>query len=227
MKILIACEYSGIVRDAFIEFGHDAISCDLIPTESIVYRKDGTINNDLHHIGDVLNFIKTQEFDMMIAHPPCTYLCSSGLHWNTRRNNGELTPAALERQHNTKLALSFITDLWNAPIPRIVIENPVGCINTRLPFMPKPQYVQPYQYGHDASKKTGLWMKNLPMLGYWSEDYIEPRVVCCGSRKYNRWANQTDSGQNALAPSSTRGKDRAKTYTGIAYAMVEAWGDKK
>ena len=219
MKILIACEYSGTVRDAFIEFGHEAISCDILPTET----------PGPHLKMDVFDAIKSQRFDMMIAHPPCTYLCSSGLHWNTRQHNdpetGErcLTPAAQERLASTELALKFITDLWNCGIPKIAIENPVGCINTRLPFMPKPQYIQPYQYGHDASKKTGFWTKNLPLLRYYSEDYIEPRQVQIGEKFYNRWANQTRMGQDSTSPSATRGKDRAKTYSGIAYAMVEAW----
>lgn len=170
----------------------------------------------------------------MIAHPPCTYLCSSGLHWNSRQQPCAehyitncpdcgicYTPAALERQAKTEEALKFIKILWNCNIPKICIENPVGCINTRLPFMPKPQYVQPYEFGHDASKKTGLWLKNLPMLVPWPEDYVEPRKV----GNLNRWANQTDSGQNALPPSANRGHDRAKTYEGIAWAMVEAWSE--
>lgn len=210
MKILIACEYSGIVRDAFISMGHNVISCDFLPSEA----------PGPHRKGDVFDLISS-EFDMMIAHPPCTYLCSSGLHWNTRKSDsGEYTPAAIKRQQQTKDALKFITDLWNAPIEKICIENPVGCINTRLSFMPKPQYVQPYEYAHDASKKTGLWLKNLPVLVPWPEDYIAPRIV----NGYKRWANQTDSGQNALPPSKNRGKDRAKTYSGIAWAMTEAWG---
>jgi len=212
MKILVACEYSGILRDAFISMGHDAVSCDIIPSEA----------PGPHLEADVFDAIACDNWDMMIAHPPCTYLCSSGLHWNTRRDaNGELTPAAILRQNNTLMALKFITDLWNCGIPKICIENPVGCINTRLSFMPKPQYVQPYEYGHDASKKTGLWTKNLDVLVPWPDDYIEPRIV----NGYKRWANQTDSGQNALPPSKNRGKDQAKTYEGLAWAMVEAWGD--
>jgi hypothetical protein len=216
MKILVACEYSGIVREAFRSVGHDAISCDILPSE-----QPGP-----HHEGDVRNILYSRKFDLLIAHPPCTYLCSSGLHWNSRRQeNGEYTPEAIERQAKTDDALKFIEFLWNCDIPRICIENPVGCINTRLPYMPKPQYVQPYEYGHDASKKTGFWLKNLPMLGSWEEDYVEPRIVVAkNGRTYKRWANQTDSGQNALPPSATRGHDRAKTYEGIAWAMVEAWG---
>lgn len=216
MKILIACEYSGIVRDAFRSVGHDAISCDILPSE-----KPGP-----HYEEDVRDVIKREHFDLMIAHPPCTYLCSSGLHWNSRKNpDGTFTDEAIERQAKTNDALEFIEFLWNCSIEKICIENPVGCINTRLPYMPKPQYVQPYEYGHDASKKTGFWLKNLPMLGSWVDDYVEPRIVVAkNGRTYKRWANQTDSGQNALPPSARRGHDRAKTYEGIAWAMVEAWG---
>ncbi len=221
MKVLIACEYSGIVRDAFISMGHDAISCDLLPSES-----PGP------HIQDNVLDVINPTFDLMIAHPPCTYLCSSGLHWNTRKSvdstpeNVIYTPEAVARQQKTKDALKFIKMLWEAPIKRICIENPVGIINSRLPFMPRPQYIQPYEYGHDASKKTGLWLKNLPMLVPWSEDYVQPRLVEKNGRIYNRWANQTDSGQNALPESANRGHDRAKTYNGIAWGMLEAWHDQ-
>jgi len=215
MKIIVACEYSGIVRDAFLSMGHDAISCDLIESES----------PGPHIMGDIRD-IDLNGYDLMIAHPPCTYLCSSGYHWNTKRDdNNCYTPEAVARQQQTQLALDFITYLWHAPIPRICIENPVGIINTRLPFMPKPQYIQPYQFGHDASKKTGIWVRGLPPLVARAEDYIEPRLVEQNGRVYKRWANQTDSGQNALPQSATRGHDRAKTYPGIAWAMVEAFGD--
>ena len=197
MKILIACEYSGIVRDCFAVMGHDAMSCDIIDTEV----------PGPHYIGDVLDILN-DGWDMMIAHPPCTYLCSSGLHWNKR------VPG---RQELTEEALEFVSALWNAPIEKVCIENPVGCINTRLSFMPKPQYVQPYNFGEDASKKTGLWKRNLPDLI--PTEYVEPRIV----NGKNRWSNQTDSGQNALPPSKTRGHDRSKTYFGIAMAMAEQW----
>jgi len=229
MKIIVACEYSGIVRDAFLSMGHDAISCDLLPSESNEFDENG---KRIHLQCDIRD-VDLNGYDLMIAHPPCTYLCSSGYHWNNRKQsyineNGvcesHYTPEAVARQQQTQLALDFITYLWHAPIPRICIENPVGIINTRLPFMPKPQYIQPYQFGHDASKKTGIWVRGLPPLVARAEDYIEPRLVEQNGRVYNRWANQTDSGQNALPQSATRGHDRAKTYSGIAWAMVEAWG---
>lgn len=196
MKVLIACEFSGVVRDAFARLGHDAWSCDLLPTE-----RPGQ-----HIEGDVLSVLK-DEWDLMIAHPPCTYLCASGMHWTTR---------GLRDPKLTEDAIAFVRALLNAPIPRIAVENPVGAISTRM--RPADQYIQPYQFGHDASKKTGLWLKGLPLLR--STHVIEPRIV--DGRK--RWANQTDSGQNRLGPSEDRWAERSKTYYGIAEAMATQWG---
>jgi hypothetical protein len=102
------------------------------------------------------------------------------------------------------------------------LENPVGCINTRLDFMPKPQYIQPYHFGEDASKKTGLWLRGLKPLK--PTELIEGRKVVKNGKIYRRWSNQTDSGQNKLGPSKTRGKDRSLTYEGIAHAMANQWG---
>ena len=197
MKILVACEFSGTVRDAFIARGHDALSCDLLPTES----------PGPHYQGDVLDII-ADGWDLMIAHPDCTYLCSSGLHWNKR------VPG---REEKTLLALDFVRELMNAPIPRIAIENPTGRIGTAI--RKADQYIQPYEYGHDASKRTGLWLVNLPKLR--PTQFIEPRIV--NGKK--RWGNQTDSGQNRLGPSDDRWKLRAATYQGWAKAMAEQWGD--
>ena len=200
--LLVACEFSGVVREVFNACGWDAWSCDLLPTEQ----------PGQHYEGDVLEIINNpglvgiDQWDMMIAHPPCTYLSSSGLHWNKRQP---------ERAAKTELALEFVANLWNAPIEKICIENPVGCINTRLPFMPKPQYIQPYEFGEDASKKTGLWLKNLPPLE--PTDYIEPRYV----DGKPRWANQSDKGQSRLG--GGKGKERSVTYEGIAIAMGEQW----
>ena len=202
MKILIACEYSGIIRDCFLALGHDAMSCDIDPTD---YPGP-------HYEGDVLDILDNG-WDMMIAHPPCTYLCSSGLHWNNKVEG---------REQKTEEALAFVTALWDADIDKVCIENPVGCINTRLPFMPKPQYIQPYDFGEDASKKTGLWTRGLPKLV--PTEHIPGREVLRNGRTYSRWSNQTDSGQNALGPSASRGKDRSKTYFGIAEAVALQWG---
>ena len=203
MKILVACEYSGIVRDAFTAKGHDVTSCDLLPTE-----RPGK-----HYEGDVYDILYQDDWEMMIAHPDCTYLCSSGLHWNNKIEG---------RAQKTEDALEFITDLWTCGIPKICLENPVGCINTRLKFMPRPQYIQPYNFGEDASKKTGLWLKGLRPLR--ATKQIEGRKVKKNGRIYRRWSNQTDSGQNNLGPSKTRGKDRSLTYQGIADAMAKQWG---
>lgn len=145
----------------------------------------------------------------MVSHPPCQFLSSSGLHWNKR-------PGYEWREEKTGLALAFVVLLMNANIPRICIENPVGRIGTVI--RPATQYVQPYEFGHDASKRTGLWLQNLPPLR--PTKYIAPRIV--GGRR--RWANQTDSGQNRLPPSETRAFDRARTYQGIADAMAIQWG---
>ena len=196
MKVLVACEYSGVVRDAFIKQGHDAISCDLLPTE-----QPGP-----HYEGDVLDILN-DGWDLMIAHPPCTYLCSSGLHWNKRIEG---------REQLTLEALEFVRTLLNAPINKIALENPVGRIGKAI--RAADQYINPYEYGHNASKKTGLWLKNLPLLK--PTNYIEPRII--NGKK--RWDNQTDSGQNRLPPSKDRWKLRSITYQGIADAMANQWG---
>ena len=196
MRVLIACEYSGTVRDAFIAAGHDAMSCDLLPTE-----KQGP-----HYQGDVRDVLN-DGWDLMIAHPDCTYLCSSGLHWNKR------VPG---RADKTEAALEFVRLLMDAPIPKIAIENPMGCIGTRI--RKADCYIHPYEFGHDASKKTGLWLKGLPPLK--PTQKVEPRWV----EGKPRWANQTDSGQNRLGPSEDRWKERARTYSGWAEAMANQWG---
>jgi hypothetical protein len=196
MKILIACEFSGTVRDAFILRGHKALSCDIMPTESPGPHYEGDVR-------DVLN----DGWDMMIAHPPCTYLSVSGIHWNNRGRGWEETNKALE----------FVKALMNAPIDRICIENPVSIISSRI--RRPDQSIQPYEFGHDASKKTCLWLKGLPKLT--PTQIIQPRIV--SGKK--RWGNQTDSGQNKLPPSKDRWKVRSKTYSGIADAMANQWSE--
>lgn len=196
MRVLVACEYSGTVRDAFIARGHDAMSCDLLPTDV----------PGPHYQGDVFDIIN-DGWDLMVAHPPCTYLCSSGLHWNKR------VPG---RQELTEEALEFVRRLMAAPIKRIAIENPIGCIGTRI--RKADQTIQPWQFGHDASKATCLWLNGLMPLR--PTEIVEPRIV--DGKK--RWGNQTDSGQNRLPPSDDRWKIRSETYSGIARAMAEQWG---
>jgi hypothetical protein len=217
LKILIACEFSGVVREAFKAQGHDAWSCDLLPTE---------IPGN-HIQGDVLGILD-DGWDLMVAHPPCTYLASSGLHWNKRRPGRSLL---------TEEALDFVQALHEAPIRHIAIENPVGCISTRLR---KPdQIIQPYEFGGNASKATCLWLINLPALT--PTRIIEPEYACkCGNRFSNElgkygcfncdgiakpvWGNQTGSGQNKVAPSPDRWKERSRTFPGITEAMATQWG---
>jgi hypothetical protein len=196
MKVLVACEYSGTVRDAFTAKGHEAVSCDLLPTD-----KPGP-----HYQGDVQDIIK-DGWDLMIAHPPCTYLSVSGMHWTSR---------GLRDPQLTEDALGFVRLLLGAPIKRIALENPVSVISSRIR---KPdQIINPWQFGHDASKKTCLWLKELPLLK--PTQIVEPRMV----NGKARWGNQTNSGQNRLGPSEDRWKIRSETYVGIANAMAEQWG---
>jgi hypothetical protein len=192
-RILVACEYSGRVRDEFAARGWDAWSCDFEPSDT----------PGQHYRGDVRDLL-TQRWDMMIAFPPCTYLCSSGMHWTTR---------GLRDPKLTDEALAFVHLLLNSGIHRIAIENPIGIISTRIC---KPsQIIHPWQFGENASKATCLWLKNLPLM--------KPTIVL-EKPLSGRWANQTASGQNKLGPSPTRWKERSRTFRGIAQAMAEQWG---
>jgi hypothetical protein len=185
MRVLVACEYSGRVRDAFIAGGHDALSCDLLPTEVPGPHYQGDVRDILH-----------DGWDLMVAHPPCTYLCSSGIHWNTRRP---------ERWQDTEEAASFFLELMNAPISRIAVENPIGIMSTR--YRKPDQIVQPWQFGHGETKATCFWLKNLPPLF--------PTEMASG--RVQRIAG--------LPPSDDRWKIRSETYPGIAAAMARQWGN--
>ena len=188
MRVLIACEFSGTVRDAFIALGHDAMSCDLLPTEVPGSHYEGPVQ-------DVLR----EGWDLMIAHPPCTYLCSSGLHWNKRRP---------ERAKQTEEALDFVRLLLDAPIPRIALENPIGCISTRIR---KPdQTIQPYQFGHLEQKATCLWLKGLMPLRPTTDLKAETKALPDNQRQRLHY----------LPPSADRWKLRSKTYQGIAEAFA-------
>ena len=192
MKVLVACEYSGVVRQAFSAVGWDAWSCDLLPSDQ----------PGQHIVGDVSKILD-EEWDMMIAFPPCTYLCSSGMHWTVR---------GLRDKKLTDDAIQFVAMLLNAPIAKIALENPVGAISSRIR---KPdQIIQPWQFGENASKTTCLWLKNLPLL--------KPTCIL-QLPKSGRWGNQTPSGQNKLGPSKDRWKLRSATYQGIANAMASQW----
>jgi hypothetical protein len=253
MRILVACEYSGRVREAFRALGHDAWSCDLLESE------DGS---PFHVQGDVMPILK-DGWDLMVAHPPCTYLSASGMHWTTR---------GMRDPQLTEDSLAFVRLLLDAPIERIALENPIGAISSRIH---KPsQIVQPWWFGDDASKKTCLWLKGLPPLipttiiapKGWRlvqsaadmlecEECGEPfcpehdahyaDCECIGPSEDDAtfrtidgflfatkaaepakpvWGNQTASGQNKLSPSDDRWKERSRTYEGVAAAMAEQWG---
>lgn len=200
MKILIACEYSGVVRDAFVAKGHDAWSCDILPTESLG-------NHYQCDVREILNY----SWDMMIAHPPCTHLACSGAAWF--KNKKELQVEALD----------FIRLLLDAPIPKIALENPVGVISTRIR---KPdQVIQPYYFGEPFQKSTCLWLKNLPKLVAthcdaplfgMTVDKGEMYVSPSGKRMAKWYA--------MLRADGNRAKIRSKTFQGIADAMANQWG---
>jgi hypothetical protein len=186
MKVLVACEYSGRVRDAFIELGHEAISCDLLPTDV----------PGPHYQGDVFDIIG-DGWDLMIAHPPCTYLTNSGVRWLHERP---------ERWQQLEEGAQFFKALLEADIPKIAVENPimhkyaVEIIGRR-----QDQVVQPWQFGHGETKGTGLWLKNLPKL--------QPTNIVEGREQRI----------HLLPPSKDRWKLRSETFSGIAKAMAEQW----
>lgn len=183
MKVAILCEESGIVRDAFLKLGHDAISCDILSSYTL----------GPHHRGDVFSF-DWSDYDLIIAHPPCRYIANCG--------NKHYARTQLRQD-----AADFIWKIWTAyPDIPMCLENPVGQINTYLPGMPKPQYIQPWQFGHGETKKTGLWKRGLP-------DLIPTNIV--SGREQRIWK---------MPPSKDRAKLRSRTYTGIAAAMAEQWG---
>lgn len=185
MRVLVACEFSARVRDAFRARGHDAWSCDLIDTDG---------DPQWHIKGDALEAAEGGNWDLLIAFPPCTYLCSSGLHWNTKRP---------ERWAETDKAVEFVKLLASVRIPRIAIENPVGILSTR--WRKPDQIIQPWMFGHGETKQTCLWLKGLPKLV--PTDVVDGRapVVHKASQSKDRW------------------KKRSLTYLGVAEAMAAQW----
>lgn len=165
------------------------MSCDLLPTD-----RPGP-----HYQGDVRDILD-KDWDLMIAHPPCTHLAVSGARWFKGKEAEQAE------------ALEFIQTLLDAPVEKIALENPVSIIATRI--RPPDQRIQPWQFGHDEAKKTCLWLKNLPLL-------VETNNV--KRPKGERYSNQTPSGQNKLGPSEDRWKIRSMTYPGIAEAMANQW----
>lgn len=233
MKILVACEWSGAVRDAFTALGHDATSCDLLPSAT----------TGKHVQGDVRPLLQEQ-WDMVIAFPPCTHLCVSGARYFAEKRSDGRQQAGID----------FFMLFANLDCPRVAIENPVGIMSTL--YRKPDQIIQPWQFGHPESKSTCLWLRFLPKLQptnvlhrpAWvrcecCDDYLctihkGQHVADCpcpdidawakrGLYPYvdgGRWDNQCPSGQNKLGPSPERERDRGRTYPGIAAAMAQQWG---
>ncbi len=194
MKVLVACEYSGTVRDAFLERGHDAISCDILPTES----------PGPHYEGDIVDILWGEEqWDLMIAHPPCTHLSVSGARWFTEGK---------KPLHLREDALEFVQFLMDAPIHRICIENPVSVISSHI--RKSDQMIHPWQFGHPEEKRTCLWLKNLPKLVP-TNNVHEEMMALPKSERHRIWS---------MPPSADRGKLRSLFYDGFAEAMAEQWG---
>jgi hypothetical protein len=191
VKVLVACEFSGVVRRAFREKGHDAWSCDLLESED---------DSPYHHTGDV-NDLLGQSWDLIIAHPPCTYLAVSGnKHYANRPDLYE--PAA-------EFAMSFMDYA-----PKVCIENPIGRLS-RL-YRKPDQIIQPWMFGHEATKSTCLWLKNLPLLE-------ATNIVSKGSTHTTKSGKRLPSWYN-LPPSADRSRIRSRTFEGIGRAMADYWG---
>lgn len=208
MNVLVACESSGIVAAAFRARGHNAYSCDLLPCDVPEWSR-WHLQGDAQRQAYLPSF-GGRAWDLLIAHPPCTYLC--GANAGHMRHGCSLYTAEQAVQLRADAAAFFMA-MVHAPVARIAVENPVG-VMSRL-YRKPDQYIQPFEYGHPESKKTGLWLKNLAPL---VPSKILPLPPC------GHWENQTPSGQNRLGPSADRWKQRSKTYEGIAAAMAEQWG---
>lgn len=189
MRVLVACEFSGIVRDAFIAQGHDAVSCDFLPTDS----------PGRHIQGDVLAILE-DGWDMMVAFPPCKYICAGGHNWLNRRPE-------LKWRENREIAAAFFMRFVNAPIDRIAIENPIGIMST---WHRKPdQIVRPWMFGHGYRKDICLWLKNLPLL--------KPTNIVEGRKVLDFWSTKRNPNGRSL---------KSITFQGVADAMANQWGSE-
>ena len=201
MRVLVACEFSGAVRDAFIRRGHDAISCDLLPSRS-------AYTGHAHIQGDVLDVLrrprKYGKWDLMIAHPPCTYLCNSGVRWLYVKGT---TARVVQRWADMEAGAAFFRALYDAKVPRVAVENPVmhryAKEHVGVEFT---QSIQPWQFGHGETKRTCLWLKNLPPL--------RPTNIVDGRKPVVHFTS----------PGPDRGLLRSITCQGIADAMADQWG---
>lgn len=206
MKVLIACEFSGAVRDAFIGKGHDAMSCDLLPTES----------PGPHYQGSVLDVLD-DGWDLMIAHPPCTYLTLTGNKWF----KPEYAARFPTRHKDREDAIDFFMALANAPIPKIAIENPIGVLSSR--WRKPNQIIQPWEYGFPTTKATCLWLKGLPNLVPTNIVSKGEVVISKSGNRMSRWYYETSK---LPLKGGIRAKARSVTFQGIADAMAAQWGVK-
>lgn len=205
LRVLVACEFSGVVRNAFLRRGHDAWSCDLLPAE------DGS---NRHITGDVRDYLHEGWDLLMVAHPPCTRLCNSGVRWLTAPPRGRSLDDMWEELEE---GVDLFSTLWRAPIERVAIENPImhRHARERMPAdLPKPQIVQPWWFGDPAFKATGLYLRGLPPLK--PTDKLSPPAP--GSDEHKRW-----SAVHRAPPGPDRWKIRSRTFPGIAAAMADQW----
>ena len=230
MRVLVACEFSGVVREAFSKCGHQAVSCDLIESEQTdMYRDENGVVHGMHMRDDVRFLLYDQErimsffsygslrredvpcrWDLTIEHPPCDHIAVSGARWFPEKRGDGRQRAAIE----------FFLDLWEAPVPKIALENPIGIMSGKREYLkkwypdlyerakslPDPQIIQPWMFGHGETKATCLWLKGLPKL-------VPTNIVNGREHRVHR-----------MAPGPNRARDRARTYPGIANAMSMQWG---
>lgn len=203
MKVLIACERSGIIRNAFLEKGHNAFSCDIEPTQT----------PGPHIQADILTVLK-DNWDLMIAHPPCTYLAVVGMNWNNR---------ILGRNEKTAQAIEFVKALWAAPILKICIENPISVLSTR--WKKPSQIIEPFYFGDPEKKATSLWLKNLPRLnGLIMVAKNKKAFFPAPYKVYPNGRRQYFEGKTTDGRKEDRAYLKAKTFPGIAAAMANQWG---
>lgn len=200
MRVLVACEYSGRVRQAFRKLGHDAWSCDLLPSED---------DSEYHIQDDVEYILSGRGWELMIAHPPCTYMCNSGVRWLFEEEG---------RWDKLDDAARFFLKLWNAPIEKICIENPIMHKHAldRVGGLKPDQIIQPWMFGEAESKGTGLYLKNLPLL--------LPTHRKNGDLFMEHAPENIQQSVHRMAPSEDRWKERSRTFLSIANVMAEQWG---
>ena len=207
MKVLVAYEFSGAVRDAFIRGGHEAMSCDLLPNET----------PGPHYQGDIFDVVD-DNWDLMIAFPPCTYLTLTGNKWF----KPEFSERFPTRQQDRKDAIEFFMKLANLPIPKIAIENPIG-VMSRI-YRKPDQIIQPWQFGFPTTKATCLWLKGLPTLKPTNIVDKGEVVISKSGNRMSKWYYETSK---LPLKDDARAKARSVTFQGVADAMADQWGTEK